>query len=117
MSNMATFKQAKGLKISDAHEFPASARAVKPMCAVLPFALLVSVTAVADQPTGAPGVPAAEKAIRWEPIGLGGGGAYMCIALAESDPKVIYVGGDVGGVWKSDDRGRSWQPIASDSVP
>jgi len=71
--------------------------------------MLVSVTVVVGQPTGAPGIPAAEKAIRWGPIGLGGGGAYMCIALARSDSKVNYVGGDVGGIWKSDDRGQSWQ--------
>jgi hypothetical protein len=70
---------------------------------------LVSVTVGFDQPTGAPGVPAAAKAIQWEAIGLGGGGAYMCIGLAQSDPEVIYVGGDVGGIWKSDDRGRSWR--------
>lgn len=74
--------------------------------------LLVALFLVRDtvgQITGAPGIPAAARAIEWEPIGLGGGGAYMCIAVAQSNPNVIYVGGDVGGLWKSEDRGRSWR--------
>jgi len=79
------------------------------MCTAFFLLLLASVTVVPDQPSGAPEVPAAKEAIRWEPIGLGGGGAYMCVAVARSNPRVIYVGGDVGGIWKSDDRGQTWQ--------
>lgn len=79
------------------------------MCITFSIALLAAVTVIPGQRTGAPGIPPAARAIRWEPIGLGGGGAYMCIAVARSNPNVIYVGGDVGGIWKSDDRGQSWQ--------
>ncbi|MFQ5808934.1 MAG: WD40/YVTN/BNR-like repeat-containing protein, partial [Armatimonadota bacterium] len=71
--------------------------------------MLLSASVALGQPTGAPGVPVSARPIRWEPIGLGGGGAYMCIAVAPSNPKVIYVGGDVGGVWKSEDGGQSWR--------
>jgi photosystem II stability/assembly factor-like uncharacterized protein len=76
---------------------------------VLTPLLLLCISGVLGQVTGAPGVPAADRAIEWEAIGLGGGGAYMCIAVAASNPRVIYVGGDVGGIWKSEDGGQSWR--------
>jgi photosystem II stability/assembly factor-like uncharacterized protein len=47
------------------------------------------------------------------------GPANMCgrigaIECVPSDPRVIYVGGAAGGVWKSSDSGLTWTPIFDD---
>jgi len=50
-------------------------------------------------------------ATHWEPCGWGGGGFYWACAFHPSRDGVIYVGGDVGGVYKTEDRGRHWRFI------
>lgn len=48
--------------------------------------------------------PAAQ---RWESLSPGGGGWYRTIAISPHDG-TCFVGGDVGGVYRSRDRERSW---------
>lgn len=47
----------------------------------------------------------------WQPCGWGGGGYFWCAAYDPAKAGVIYMGGDVAGVYKSEDNGRSWHMI------
>jgi len=55
----------------------------------------------------APGTPATQ----WQPVGWGGGGWYWACAFHPTRDGVIYLGGDVAGVYKSEDHGRHWRMI------
>ena len=44
----------------------------------------------------------------WTWCGWGGGGWFWSSAADPKDPNVFYMGGDVDGLWKSTDGGRSW---------
>ena len=41
-------------------------------------------------------------------------GRIAAVAVALPDRRVIYVGAATGGVWKSTDRGTTWQPVFDD---
>ncbi len=41
----------------------------------------------------------------WQHAGWGGGGFFWCASFDPSDGNTIYLGGDVGGVYKSTDKG------------
>lgn len=47
----------------------------------------------------------------WEHCGWGGGGFYWSCAFHPARDGVIYLGGDVGGVYKTEDRGVRWRFI------
>lgn len=47
----------------------------------------------------------------WEHCGWGGGGFYWSCAFHPAKDGVIYVGGDVGGVYKTQDKGLHWRFI------
>lgn len=47
--------------------------------------------------------------ISWSNFGPGGGGWIQSIACDPRDPKVLYVGCDVGGFYLSTDAGQSWR--------
>ncbi|MBC2602783.1 hypothetical protein [Puniceicoccus vermicola] len=54
----------------------------------------------------------------WEQTGWGGGGYYYAAAFHPSKPGVIYLAGDVAGVYKTEDYGRrySLQPSTSSAL-
>ncbi|MEA3209940.1 MAG: hypothetical protein QOE70_2997 [Chthoniobacter sp.] len=54
---------------------------------------------------------AADAPIKWEPCGWGGGGFYYAAAYHPTQKGVIYMGGDVAGVYKTEDNGRTWRLI------
>jgi len=56
-------------------------------------------------------VASAQPAAKWEPCGWGGGGFYWSAAFHPTQDGVIYLGGDVAGVYKTVDHGRSWRLI------
>lgn len=47
-------------------------------------------------------------AVDWHLCGPGGGGWIQSVAYSPHDPDVLYVGCDVGGFYRSDDRGQTW---------
>lgn len=61
--------------------------------------------------TAAAATPAATATPTWEPAGWGGGGFYYAAVFHPTRDGVIYLGGDVGGVYKTEDHGRHWRMI------
>lgn len=49
--------------------------------------------------------------MRWRMIGPTRGGRTRASCGVPSEPNVFYVGAVNGGVWKTDDAGRTWNPI------
>jgi photosystem II stability/assembly factor-like uncharacterized protein len=49
--------------------------------------------------------------MHWRMIGPFRGGRTRAVAGVPSEPSVFYIGAVNGGVWKSDDYGRTWDPI------
>ena len=49
--------------------------------------------------------------MRWRSIGPYRGGRTRAVSGVATEPNVFYVGAVNGGVWKTTDAGRTWQPI------
>jgi photosystem II stability/assembly factor-like uncharacterized protein len=49
--------------------------------------------------------------MRWRMIGPFRGGRTRAVAGVPSQPNLLYIGAVNGGVWKSNDYGRTWTPI------
>ena len=47
----------------------------------------------------------------WYPAGYGGGGRFTAIAMDPSNPKTVYVGSDVAGIFRSRDGGNHFELI------
>ena len=54
--------------------------------------------------------------LHWRSIGPFRGGRALAVQGAPDDPRRFYFGAVNGGVWRTDDAGRTWQPIF-DSAP
>src|SRR5215467_3801242 len=58
--------------------------------------------------------PSLFQSLHWRGIGPYRGGRTKAAAGVPSKPNVFYIGVVNGGVWKSDDYGRTWTPIFDD---
>ena len=58
--------------------------------------------------------PAQFQDLHWRSIGPFRGGRVLAVAGAPDDPRRFYFGAVNGGVWRTDDAGRTWSPIFDD---
>jgi photosystem II stability/assembly factor-like uncharacterized protein len=58
--------------------------------------------------------PSLYQSMRWRMIGPFRAGRTVGAAGIASQPNVFYIGVNNGGVWKTTDAGRTWQPIFDD---
>jgi photosystem II stability/assembly factor-like uncharacterized protein len=54
------------------------------------------------------------KSLHWRSIGPFRGGRTRAVAGVPSQPNVFYIAQVNGGIWKTDDYGRTWTPIFDD---
>lgn len=74
--------------------------------------LLVLVSTFVSKPAAAQQYPPSlYQGLHWRMIGPFRGGRTRAVAGVPSQPNVFYVGAVDGGVWKSDDYGRTWIPV------
>ena len=55
--------------------------------------------------------PSLFQALHWRSIGPFRGGRVLAVAGAPDQPQRFYFGSVNGGVWRTDDAGRTWSPI------
>jgi photosystem II stability/assembly factor-like uncharacterized protein len=78
------------------------------VCAALVFASIPAFAAPLD--------PALFRDLRWRLIGPFRGGRVLAVSGVPGEPEHFYFGSVNGGVWETQDAGRTWQPIF-DSQP
>ncbi|MES2327217.1 MAG: hypothetical protein V4499_07780 [Pseudomonadota bacterium] len=76
------------------------------------FALLgVSLLSIAAAASAATVNPAQFQELKWRSVGPFRGGRVLAVTGAPDDPRCFYFGSVNGGVWRTDDAGRTWAPI------
>ena len=78
------------------------------------FVLLAALAIAASVSFGESYNPKLFSDMRWRSIGPHRGGRTRATAGVPSQPNVFYIGAVNGGVWKTNDFGRTWNPIFDD---
>jgi len=94
---------------------------VKPGRFVLAFLSFLSILCTSVRSFAGPEAPRQFdpklfQELRWRLIGPARGGRTLAVAGVRGQPEVFYFGSVDGGIWKTDDAGRTWNPIF-DSQP
>lgn len=76
--------------------------------------LLAGALACAGAVQAAPVDPSQFAQLSWRSIGPYRGGRVLAVAGAPGRPNQFYFGAVNGGVWKTDDAGRTWRPVFDD---
>jgi hypothetical protein len=79
-----------------------------------PVAWLAVSPLLAHRPQSHPSIRALFKELRWRNIGPFRGGRTKAVDGIPSQPNVFYIGAVNGGVWKTNDYGRTWRPLFDD---
>jgi photosystem II stability/assembly factor-like uncharacterized protein len=76
-------------------------------CMLLVTIVLMAIPAVSgENPIG----------VRWEPVGIGGGGGMFNPSISPHDPDLIFMSCDMGGLYRSTDGSETWRMIDGYSV-
>src|SRR5437870_11709266 len=83
---------------------------------IISLAGFLGLTAALTPLPAQPVEPSLYQGLKWRMIGPFRGGRTVGAVGIPSQPSVFYIGVNNGGVWKTNDYGRTWNPIF-DSQP
>src|SRR5580692_6706383 len=88
------------------------------MCERLVLLAFLVFPIFAQQPIPAGQYPSSLlSGLRWRDVGPMRGGRTYAVAGHPSQPDTFYSGSVGGGVWKTENSGRTWFPISDEGIP
>lgn len=84
---------------------------------VLALCLVAALSVSAQKPSAGQYSTGLLGGLEWRDVGPMRGGRAYAVAGSPSQPDTFYMGSVGGGVWKTDNAGRTWYPIADQGIP
>src|SRR6202051_863317 len=79
---------------------------------------LAGIASFAQPPApGAPYPASLLAGLKWRDVGPMRGGRSYAVAGHADQPDTFYMGSVGGGVWKTENSGRTWYPISDEGIP